>query len=248
MPRMRADAIQILVTLEERAKVQQMAAQNSLSMSSYARSRLMRAVQREAEQESWSKRPEEGLKRIRSALAGGARTCNSHHRWSNMPHPLSPAHLTDQHRTLTPQDGGRRHERQEPRFQRHARRRAVKPDTSEEVARSKDFAALMAEVRALKPGDVAGVQDLLYKAAGKAARDKITPLQAQMLVEAIKKSTGFKMEGLSKTFKKFFKTAQKEAEAEAAAAASGPGAGGRAGPGPLRAPALLLRCGRLHPG
>jgi hypothetical protein len=72
----------------------------------------------------------------------------------------------------------------------------VEPDTSEEEARSKDFAALMAEVRALKPGDVAGVQDLLYKAAGKAARDKITPLQAQMLVEAIKKSTGFKMEGL----------------------------------------------------
>ena len=56
----------------------------------------------------------------------------------------------------------------------------VEPDTSEEEARSKDFAALMAEVRALKPGDVAGVQDLLYKAAGKAARDKITPLQAQM--------------------------------------------------------------------
>jgi putative DNA primase/helicase len=109
----------------------------------------------------------------------------------------------------------------------------VEPDTSEEEARSKDFAALMAEVRALKPGDVAGVQDLLYKAAGKAARDKITPLQAQMLVEAIKKSTGFKMEGLSKTFKKFFKTAQKEAEAEAAAAASGPGAG--AGPGPSSA-------------
>jgi hypothetical protein len=51
MPRMRADAIQILVTLEERAKVQEMAKQNSLSMSSYARSRLMRAVQREAEQE-----------------------------------------------------------------------------------------------------------------------------------------------------------------------------------------------------
>ena len=57
----------------------------------------------------------------------------------------------------------------------------VEPDTSEEEARSKDFAALMAEVRALKPGDVAGVQDLLYKAAGKAARDKITSLQAQML-------------------------------------------------------------------
>ena len=51
MPRMRADAIQILVTLEERAKVQQMAVQNALSMSSYARSRLMRAVQREAVQE-----------------------------------------------------------------------------------------------------------------------------------------------------------------------------------------------------
>ena len=29
----------------------------------------------------------------------------------------------------------------------------VEPDTSEEEARSKDFAALMAEVRALKPGD-----------------------------------------------------------------------------------------------
>ena len=54
-----------------------------------------------------------------------------------------------------------------------------------------------------------------------------------VIVEPIKKSTGFKMEGLSKTFKKFFKTAQKEAEAEAAAAASGPGAG--AGPGPSSA-------------
>jgi hypothetical protein len=51
MPKIRADLIQILVTLEERAKVQQMAAQNALSLSSYARSRLMRAVQREAEQE-----------------------------------------------------------------------------------------------------------------------------------------------------------------------------------------------------
>ena len=50
-PKIRADAIQILVTPEERAKVQEMAAQNSLSMSSYARSRLMRAVQREAQLE-----------------------------------------------------------------------------------------------------------------------------------------------------------------------------------------------------
>jgi hypothetical protein len=45
-PKIRADAIQILVTPEERAKVQEMAAQNSLSMSSYARSRLMRAVRK----------------------------------------------------------------------------------------------------------------------------------------------------------------------------------------------------------
>jgi hypothetical protein len=122
----------------------------------------------------------------------------------------------------------------------------VEPDTSEEEARSKDFAALMAEVRALKPGDVAGVQDLLYKAAGKAARDKITPLQAQMLVEAIKKSTGFKMEGLSKTFKKFFQDSAKRG-----------GGGGRrrslrsgcrSGPRPVFRLHLLLRCGRLHPG
>ena len=50
MPRMRADAIQILVTLEERAKVQQMAVQTPCRCR-HARSRLMRAVQREAEQE-----------------------------------------------------------------------------------------------------------------------------------------------------------------------------------------------------
>jgi hypothetical protein len=47
--RLRADAILIMVTPEERAKVREMAAQNSLSMSSYLRSRLMRAVQREAQ-------------------------------------------------------------------------------------------------------------------------------------------------------------------------------------------------------
>ena len=35
-----------------------MAAQNSLSMSSYARSRLMRAVQREAEQEQLERKAE----------------------------------------------------------------------------------------------------------------------------------------------------------------------------------------------
>jgi hypothetical protein len=40
-----------MVTPEERAKVREMAAQNSLSMSSYVRSRLMRAVQREAQLE-----------------------------------------------------------------------------------------------------------------------------------------------------------------------------------------------------
>jgi hypothetical protein len=51
MPRIRADALLIMVTPEERAKVREMATQNSLSMSSYVRSRLMRAIQREAEQE-----------------------------------------------------------------------------------------------------------------------------------------------------------------------------------------------------
>jgi hypothetical protein len=56
MPKIRVGAIQILVTPEERAKVQQMAAQNALSMSSYARSRLMRAVQREAEQEEFERK------------------------------------------------------------------------------------------------------------------------------------------------------------------------------------------------
>ena len=111
----------------------------------------------------------------------------------------------------------------------------VEPDTTEEEKRSKGLRRprLMAEVRALKSGDIAAAQDLLYKAAGMAARDKITPLQAQMLVDAVHASTGFKMEGLSKTFKKFFKTAQKEAreEAEAAAAAGGPGSGGAGGAG-----------------
>ena len=51
MPRSRPFAIQILVTAAERAKVQAMAAQNSLSISSYARSRVMRAVQREEQLE-----------------------------------------------------------------------------------------------------------------------------------------------------------------------------------------------------
>jgi putative DNA primase/helicase len=114
----------------------------------------------------------------------------------------------------------------------------VEPSTSEEEARSKDFADLMAAARALKPGDLAGAQDfltvtqaILLKAAGMAARDKITPLQAQMVVEAIKKSTGFPMAALSKTFKKYFKTEQEEArkEAEAKAAAAGPGGAGGAG-------------------
>ena len=40
----------------------------------------------------------------------------------------------------------------------------VEPDTSEEEARSSVFAAFMAEARALKPGDDAGIQDLMYKA------------------------------------------------------------------------------------
>jgi putative DNA primase/helicase len=116
----------------------------------------------------------------------------------------------------------------------------VAPDTTEEEKRSKDFADLMAKARALKPGDDAATQDLLYKSAHMTARDKITPLQAQMLVDAIHTSTGFKLEGLKKTWKKYYKTAEKEAREEAAAAAAsagprGAGGAGSAGWGPAGA-------------
>ena len=120
---------------------------------------------------------------------------------------------------------------------------------SEEEARSSEFAKLMAKARALKPGDDAGVQDLLYKAAGKAARDKITPLQAQMLVEAIKKSTGFKMEGLSKTFQKVFQdSAKRSARRGGGSCSLRSGRRSGRGPRPVFRLHLLLRCGRLHPG
>jgi hypothetical protein len=103
----------------------------------------------------------------------------------------------------------------------------VEPDTSEEEARSAVFAALLAKAKALKPGDDAGVQDLMHKAAYEAARSKLTDLQAEMLIEAINISTGFKLGVLRKTWGKKLKEAKEEA------AAAGPGAGaGSAGWGP----------------
>ena len=49
---------------------------------------------------------------------------------------------------------------------------------AEEEARSKEFAALMAAARALKEGDDAGVQDLMYKAVWpKRSEPKLTELK-----------------------------------------------------------------------
>ena len=96
---------------------------------------------------------------------------------------------------------------------------------SEEEMRSSEFAKLMAKARALKPGDDAGVQDLMYEAA----RKDLTDLQAEMLIETINSSTGFKLGVLRKTWAKKLKEAKEEA------AAAGPGGPGSAGWGPAGA-------------
>ena len=83
----------------------------------------------------------------------------------------------------------------------------------------------MAKARALKPGDDAGVQDLMYEAA----RKDLTDLQAEMLIETINSSTGFKLGVLRKTWAKKLKEAKEEA------AAAGPGGPGSAGWGPAGA-------------
>ena len=111
----------------------------------------------------------------------------------------------------------------------------VEPDTSEEEARSSVFAAFMAAARALKPGDDAGIQDLMYKAVWpkrsepKLTELKLTDLQAEMLIQAIHTSTGFKLGVLRKTWAKFLKEARAEEEA---ATSAGPGGAGGAGAGP----------------
>ena len=99
----------------------------------------------------------------------------------------------------------------------------VEPDTSEEEARSSVFAAFMAAARALKPGDDAGIQDLMYKAVWpkrsepKLTELKLTDLQAEMLIQAIHTSTGFKLGVLRKTWAKFLKEARAEEEAATSA-------------------------------
>ena len=111
----------------------------------------------------------------------------------------------------------------------------VEPDTSEEEARSSVFAAFMAAARALKPGDDAGIQDLMYKAVWpkrsepKLTELKLTDLQAEMLIQAIHTSTGFKLGVLRKTWAKFLKEARAEEEAATSAGPGGAG-GARAGP------------------
>ena len=136
-----------------------MATQNALSMSSYARSRLMRAVQREAqlEQESnWSSRGPraEGLKRITGSALVRRSPCLATRTTagSNMPDSFNPVHLTDQHRPLT--STGRRAALMNDKTANSSDVLVVEPasqTTSEEEARSTVFAALMAAARALKP-------------------------------------------------------------------------------------------------
>ena len=92
---------------------------------------------------------------------------------------------------------------------------SIDPDVAAEEKRSKAFAACMKEARALKPGDDRGVIALLVKAAALG----LTALQADMLITAIHKATGFKITTLRGTWK------AKRAEAEKEEKAKGRGKG-----------------------
>jgi putative DNA primase/helicase len=101
------------------------------------------------------------------------------------------------------------------------------PDASQKGAKPEDFAKLLAEAKALKPGDDAGMQDLMYRAA----RSKLDTFQAEDLIQAIHKSTGRGLGVLRDGWKKFRKEARKEEEAAAAAAGGPSGSGGAGGAG-----------------
>ena len=107
-------------------------------------------------------------------------------------------------------------------------------DTAEEEERNPIFAGLLRQAKELQENDDAGRQDLMYRASKAVAKGKLSEFQAQILLKAIRKSTGFDLPTLKAAWKKLLKKAREEEEEEAAAkaAAAGPsGAGAGAGAG-----------------
>ena len=112
------------------------------------------------------------------------------------------------------------------------------PNPKEKV--SKEFAAFLAEAKALRKGDDAAIHDLIYRLAVAVAICIVTNVNpivgsdADEIVKAMSKATGRTIEPLREAFKIRCKQALKEERAKAAAAAAGFGstAGGPSwGPG-----------------